>query len=713
MFNQLDTIDQFNQAIAASGIKTSYKVKGTVFKMQDNKTVERFKIDGDEGKSGWAILYLDKIPAGSFGSWKTGEKHTWCSVDRKQLSPQDRVAVNRLLAEAEKKRSQELNRIQKIAASKAFKMLADASPATDHPYLTSKRVGAYTSRLFSRVNNSLLLISVEDANGITSVQMISEDGRKQFLPHGRMKGCYHLIGHPEGVTYITEGWATGCTIHALTGRPVVVAFNAGNLSATALGVRVRYPKARFLIAADNDQWGTNNTGLSAAKGTELPIVVPIFQPCDTKPTDFNDLFVLEGADVARNQLTPPAMPETLPIVAESLPEQWVALPDVRGDKEKPISTINNLKEVLRRLDVTVRYNVISKQEEMLIPNLVCTVDNRANASLAWIESQCAIYNMPTDKTGQFLTYIADGNPYNPVAAWIESKPWDGVSRIEALGNTVTILGGDEDESRVAYKHIIIKRWLVSAVAGAYRHNGISAQGVLVFQGNQALGKTMWFKRLADTSLIADGVTLDLKDKDSQLNALGFWLVELGELDATFRKTDIAQLKSFITRDKDVIRVAYAKRKSEYARRTVFFASVNEQEFLHDSTGNRRFWTIQCESIDYTHKINMQQLWAEVLHLYKAGERWTLSHHELEELTRMNRSFEAVDDVEDALKTLFSWESPISTWRKLTATEIGALMGYSGYIPAMKISRFVKKLNGNKIQRTGSKRLLSIPELRSK
>ena len=701
MNNHIDTLSAFNQAIRDAGIETTYTVQGT-------GKVERFRIGKETGKSGWAVLFLDRIAAGSYGNWKTGEKHTWCSVEREHLSRADQINVTRILADAERRRTQEQARLYKQAAKKATIALTEASPATTHPYLTRKGIGAYNAR----IDADTLLIPVQDSGGITSYQSIAPDGSKRFYPGGRVKGCYSLIGTPDGVTYITEGWATGATIHALTGRPVVVAFNAGNLSTVALSVRSSYPKARFIVAADNDLWGVKNVGVAAAEATGLPYIVPEFKPCDTKPTDFNDLFLLEGEDTARTQLTPPEdMPETLPIVTDDVPELFTALPDTRGEKATPLATINNLREVLRRIDVTVRYNVISKEEEILIPDQAFTQDNRANASLAWIESMCARYGMPTDKVGAFLTYIADSTPYNPVATWIESKPWDGRSRLPELARTITLVSEDEDESTLEYKKTILKRWLLSAVAAAYQPEGISSQGVLVLQGDQAMGKTSWFKRLCPPALRADGVTLDLRDKDSQLNTLAFWLVELGELDATFRKSDIAQLKSFITRDKDVIRVAYAKRKSEYARRTVFFASVNSQEFLHDNTGNRRFWTLQCESINYSHRVNMQQLWAEVLHLYKQGETWSLPKDELDHLNAYNKKFEILDPIVDDVMNQYDWSTPKATWRSLTAKQILIEMGFNNpsISECMRASAIIKKLSGYNSIQTSRGRLLKLPE----
>jgi putative DNA primase/helicase len=702
--NQIDIINQFVEAMRGLGVRPKKLPRGT-------GKIERFPLEDDRpGElTGWAVLYMDGIPSGAFGNWRTGEKHQWCSKDRSTLTQAEQFSVARLLAESEAKRSREQARLQKIAASKAVELLATAEPANDHPYLQTKRVGAYGARKLA----DDLLISIQD-NQITSLQRIGPDGSKRFLPGGRVAGCFHLFGKPDGLTYLTEGWATGATIHALTGRPVVVAFNAGNLLPVARSIRERYPTARPVCAADNDSWGIKNAGLEAARSLEplgIPYVLPNFSPCDVKPTDFNDLFVLEGEDVARNQLTPSVIPdvEHMPVVS-AVSEQWICLPDVKGNNQTPVSTIANLTEVLRRSEVTVRYNVISKQEEILIPGEQYTMDNKANASLAWIESRCANYNMPTEKVGQFLTHIADQNQYNPVATWIESKPWDGTSRLAEFYRTVRVVDEESDEYIRDYKKTVMRRWLVSAVAAAYRPNGIASQGVLVFQGDQSIGKTTWFKRLCPSELRSDGVTLDLRDKDSQFNALSYWLVELGELDATFRRSDIAQLKSFITRDKDVMRLAYAKRKSEFPRRTVFFASVNSENFLHDDTGNRRFWVLPCDSINYMHRIDMQQLWAEVLDLYRAGERWTLSAEELLDVNAYNRSHEVIDPIEEMIRSELRWDQDSSLWTFKTATKVLMDIGISqpSNAQARKASEVIKKLNGKRQRRTSFERLLAVP-----
>lgn len=332
-----------------------------------------------------------------------------------------------------------------------------------------------------------------------------------------------------------------------------------------------------------------------------------------------------------------------------------------------LGTIENLKEMLRRLGIVVRYNVISKKEEILIPNESYTSDNSGNATLADITSWCVRVGIPHGELKGYLTKIADSNLYNPVATWIESKEWDGVSRLKDFMSTIK----STDEQ---LKEILMFRWLISCVAAVYEPNGVSAHGVLIFQGKQAMGKTSWFKKLApiDLGVLADGLFLRPDDKDSVFLAVSKWIVELGELDATFRKADIAQLKAFLPKQQDILRRPFAAMESYYARRTVFCGSVNELEFLKDTTGNRRFWTVECKEIDYTHNIDMQQLWAEVRGFYKAGEKWVLSQTELELLNSHNEQFLGLDPIAEKVMESYEWGAAKTRWVRthIIAAEIG-------------------------------------------
>jgi hypothetical protein len=394
------------------------------------------------------------------------------------------------------------------------------------------------------------------------------------------------------------------------------------------------------------------------------------------------------------------------------PVDWYSpLPDVNG-KGKPQSTISNVAAAAHRLGVTIRYNIIKKKREIIIPNQSFSMDNEAEAAFAWFTSSCKKFELPTAELDAYTWYIADSNIYNPVTTWVTSKPWDGVSRIGDFHNTVTAANQDSDQKIKRLKETMMTKWLLSAIAAAFEPNGASTAGVLVFTGAQYMGKTKWFKSLTPKSLdvTKDGLSLRPDDRDSVKRAVSYWMVELGELDATFRKADIAALKAFITSDRDVMRLSYGREERTFARRTVFFGSVNDDQFLKDKTGNRRFWTINCQAIDCDHKIDMQQLWAEVYEsMYLKGMSWFLSNQEVADLNEHNDNHTEIDPIDERLSFRLDWKTDQSNWRWVTATQM--LMECGIDRPTSSDTKtagvFLRKMNVQKRKSSG-KSLVCVP-----
>ena len=379
-----------------------------------------------------------------------------------------------------------------------------------------------------------------------------------------------------------------------------------------------------------------------------------------------------------------------------------------NDDGHPLCTIENLQVLMQRLGVIVRYNVIAKAVEVLIPDSSFSRDNKDNVSLGYVLSECEKVRMSTKFVPQFLLMLADANLYNPVQTWVESTPWDGVSRLQAFYETVNT-GGQMDKD---LKHLLMRKWLIQAIGAAFEPDGIAAQGILTFTGKQNIGKTTWFKRLApeDLNLVYTGHTLDVRSKDSQLIALKYWIVELGEIDATFRKSDVSALKSWTTQAVDNIRRPYAMTESTYGRRTVFGASVNDEMFLADPTGNRRFWTIPAEALFLDHKIDMQQLWAEVLELWKEGERWYLSMAETGQLNDHNDDYTVADPVDERIAGGFAWGDGVVVWEWTTATDVLMRVGIKdpGKQQTITAARVIKRLNGGQRKKSNGKVLFAIP-----
>jgi putative DNA primase/helicase len=682
-----DALTSFLEAMRAEGIEpqdASQIVSGKFIRF-------RCADDKPNRESGYCIFHDDEFPAGFFGDFR---KHGELGVNWKlstknpgrQLSPQEKSDLAMRIKERKLEREAALQERIDQCALESARIWRQATPAVDHPYLERKGIRAHIAREL----DGELLIPVTRAGELVGLQRISSDGEKRFKFGTPMHASYAVIGKPESKVVICEGYATGATIYETTNIPTVIAFNASNLEPVARVMREKLgADSEIIIAADDDRWGKagQNAGITnaerAAAAVRGVLRRPHFPPetHDTRPTDFNDLAAAMGNDEVRDQIelgTPAwalASVETkaqdaaeTPFVSEMrLLEPY---PQVNG-KGKPKPTLANLRELIGRCGVIVRYNVISKDREILVPHGRFTRDNGKNAALGHVVNWCKVAGIPTEEVNTYLTIIADENLYNPVATWITSQPWDGRSRLQEFFATIKAQNEQDNPLVKGMKETLLKRWMISAIAAAFSADGVSAHGVLVFQGRQYLGKTQWFKRLAPTHLkvIADGQMLKPDDKDSVKQVVSKWLVELGELDATFRRADIAQLKAFITRDSDTIRQPYAREESHFARRTVFFASVNQTEFLADSTGNRRYWTIECEEINHAHTIDMQQLWAEFYQLYLKGESWMLDAQEMQLLNEHNSNFEVRDPITERLASRLNWQAEESRWEWRSATEI--------------------------------------------
>jgi putative DNA primase/helicase len=376
-----------------------------------------------------------------------------------------------------------------------------------------------------------------------------------------------------------------------------------------------------------------------------------------------------------------------------------------NDDGHPLCTLENFRQLVEKLQWTIRYNVIKKAIEILIPGESFTRDNRDNAALACMLSECEKVRMPTKHIAQYLIRVADENQYNPVATWVLSKPWDGTSRLKEFFNTV--------KSPVSIKDKLIRKWGIQAVAAAFSPDGIAAQGILTFVGPQNIGKTTWFRKLApdDLDSVLTGHTLDLKSKDSIFIALTYWIVELGELDATFKRSEVSAMKAFITQPQDKLRRPYAAVESNFGRRTVFGGSVNGEEFLADPTGNRRYLTIPVEGFEFDHQVDMQQVWAEFLEIWKGGEAFFLSMSEVDELNTHNEDFTIIDPLSERITSAFGWGPQVVMWEWLTVTDVLMKIGIKEPTKGQTIagSMIIKRLNGGKRKKSNGRVLLAVPD----
>jgi len=274
--------------------------------------IHRYDVQGDKPhtKNGWYVLYEGENPTIVFGSWKTREKITHSFKNSQDLSPLEREQYHQRIAQAQQEAEQERKRHHREAAIRAKTIWDESTPAPqDHPYLVQKQIQHHGVR----ASRAALVIPAHNESGaIATLQFIEESREKKFLKDGAVTGNYFTLGEPGHTIYVVEGFATGATVHEVTGTFTVVAFNCSNLKAVAKRIRKQFPDTKIVVAADNDAATDDNPGLSsgqeAADAVGGLMVFPTFQVPTTNgkpPTDFNDLFVLEGLEVVQAQLAPP------------------------------------------------------------------------------------------------------------------------------------------------------------------------------------------------------------------------------------------------------------------------------------------------------------------------------------------------------------------------------------------------------------------------
>ena len=286
-----DPIAAFHAAMAQRGIA----LKGMPI---GDGNLHRFDVEGDRkgSKSGYYTLHLDGLPAGVFGCWRRGIRETW-KANGAPLSDFDLAKLMRLVEAERKKRERELAKRQKEVAEDAAELWAGYAEAPpDHPYLVRKGISPNGARVDGQ---GLLVIALTDADGtIWSLQTITDDGEKRFMPGGRKRGCLFMIGTVADRIVVAEGFATGCSIHEATGLPVAVALDAGNLEPAARALREKWRWVAIVIAADDDRGTEGNPGLTKATAAAAVIgghiAVPVFAEPEGR-SDFNDLAAAEGS----------------------------------------------------------------------------------------------------------------------------------------------------------------------------------------------------------------------------------------------------------------------------------------------------------------------------------------------------------------------------------------------------------------------------------
>lgn len=254
----------------------------------------------------------------------------------------------------------------------------------------------------------------------------------------------------------------------------------------------------------------------------------------------------------------------------------------------------------------------------------------------------------------YMAHAAD-NAYHPVRDYLTGLTWDGRPRIAELAACLVSDAPDvvySDGARCTLSSVYVHRFLIGAVAKALDGR---QQGMLVLLGMQRLGKSTFARWLCPLALGDYFIEspIDLSDKDSRVRLMSKFIWEVSELDATTRKADVAQLKHFITQQRVTVRRAYARFDTERPALASLVGTVNSDSFLADETGNRRFYILSLTRIDRAYEaLDQDQVWAEAVHRYRAGEPWELLPEEQAAQAERNRAYYAETPLHDYVRRYF-------------------------------------------------------------
>src|SRR4051794_13268130 len=216
--------------------------------------------------------------------------------------------------------------------------------------------------------------------------------------------------------------------------------------------------------------------------------------------------------------------------------------------------------------------------------------------------------------------VATQHPHRPVREYLDGLEWDGTERLDSW--LATCLGAMAEPGREAYLRQIGRKSLIQAVA-RIAEPGCKADHMPVLRGPQGIGTSSAIRALAvREEWFADEIA-DLGSKDAAQDLAGKWVIEVPEL-AAIRGREVERVKAFTSRSTDHYRPSYGRRSQDHPRQCVFFGTTNADTYLQDETGNRRSWPITAGEIDLAALIrDRDQLWAEAVAAYRAGETWWL------------------------------------------------------------------------------------------
>lgn len=229
--------------------------------------------------------------------------------------------------------------------------------------------------------------------------------------------------------------------------------------------------------------------------------------------------------------------------------------------------------------------------------------------MTYLQRQLGFLRISDSTVYKALMVYASRTIKNEPRDWMDTLKWDGTPRIEDF--FIKCFGSEESD----YTRAASRNWWISMAARIYSP-GCQVDNMLILEGAQGKYKSSalniisspWYAEAQESPT----------SKDFYMALHGKLIIEVGEMDS-FRRAEETLIKRLLSSRSDRFRPPYGRASVDFKRRCVFVGTTNEDTYLKDHTGGRRFWPIKTEDIDLPAiRRDREQLFAEAVHYFKAG-----------------------------------------------------------------------------------------------
>jgi predicted P-loop ATPase len=261
------------------------------------------------------------------------------------------------------------------------------------------------------------------------------------------------------------------------------------------------------------------------------------------------------------------------------------------------------------------------------------------------------FDPKVENTRDACTQLCLEHQFDPVCDYLDSLTWDGTPRLDNW--LVRYMGAPDTE----LNRVIGRVTLIAAVRRAF-DPGTKFDQIVVFESVEGRGKSTAIEIMAGADNFSDQHIMGLPGREQQEAMTGVWLYEIADLTG-MKKADVEQVKAFASRKVDRARPAYGRFRVDRARRTLLFATTNDDDYLKSQTGNRRFWPVPTTRIDLDGLCrDRDQLWAEAAHCEARGDSILLPE----------RLWKSAGEEQERRLEIDSWQDCIANYLGLTGKE---------------------------------------------